>query len=203
MKKHFTPKTYLLVLFLIPLLSSCKQQCDQFSRQSELLTIGLFPQDRTTYEFRSTDDDTNVLNLTNRQFDFSEAYEIDTSFGADSDCYSNHITVFSFDSLPFSLENEMAYDFIDSDAEGTFLRYWAINQDNQIIDGISYELPYRNDEIQRDINNLTEDQITVNGETFRDVLRVDMSVINMTLFVERNRGLQGILYQGELYTRVN
>jgi hypothetical protein len=167
-----------------------------------MLTIGLFPQNRSSYQFESVNDPTNVLSLTNRRFDFSDAYEMST-LGEDEDCYSNHVTVFSFDNLPFSLENEMAYDFFDSDPYGAFLKYWVIDQDNQLIDGISYDVPYRDNEIRRDIDNLTNDQITIDGVVFRDVLRIDMSVVDMALFIERNRGLRGIIYQGELYTLVN
>ena len=89
-------------------------------------------------------------------------------------------------------------------SQGGSDRYLFVNQaGDEIIADLTYELPPDNGRILRDINNLVISRLTVNGETFDDVMRIELNAVNITLFVERGKGLQGIMYGGEIYRRID
>lgn len=202
MRNIMTKIHWLYVLILILLLSSCETQCGPFDRQSELMTIVLFPEQVQHYEFEQPNNpNAEILRLTKERFEFSEAYV--EKCGNDCDCVSSHTTRYQFESLPMALGNEITYEFIVSDPLFSTMTYTVFNLDFQILDDTEYKFPTENREILRDINNLVATQLTVNGETFNDVLTVNLDRANMTLFVERRKGLQGILYQGQLYRRTD
>lgn len=202
MKKTTFPKAFWLFLFVIPLLSSCTYSCDEFPRNSQMLTIVFFPDGLPSYEFARPDDpNANTIRLIQQRFDFSEAYEQADS--DDSDCYSTHRTRYSSDELPFLLGNDLAYGHIEADPIEATIRYLAFQAGDEIIADLTYELPPDNGRILRDINNLVISRLTVNGETFDDVMRIELNAVNITLFVERGKGLQGILYGGEIYRRID
>jgi hypothetical protein len=202
MKNRFVSKICWLFLVTILLFSSCLRfQCEEFNRQSETLTIVFFPEDLSTYEFAKTDDPNEVIRLLRVRYDFSEEYNIRDS--DDYDCYSTHTTRYSSLELPFFLGNDLSYGYFGADPIDATIRFLALNAGDQIIGGRTYELPPDNPRILRDINNLVQEQIMVNGETFNDVLQINMNSLETTLFVERNQGLQGILINGELYRRIN
>lgn len=206
MKNICTPKVCWLFLFMLSLLSCyTTNQCEEFNRQSEMMTVVFFPQELPNYEFARTDNpNAGTLRLTRRRFEFSEAYEEDCDDDDQPcDCYATHRTRYELEHFLLSFGNDLSYGYRDVDPVAATIRYLAFNQDGRIIDDLTCGFPPDDSGINRDINNLVEEEITINGETFNDVMVIELTVVNVTFFVERNKGLQGILFGGEIYRRID
>lgn len=203
MKRLFTPY---LFLFIILVSSSCERlRCDGFDRFNPVIDIALFSDESPVYEFTNTINSTNDVDLTfNRQsIEFSSPYN-DTCQTTDGcNCYSTYRTRYYSPELQLGIGNDIAILYEDEFALELIARYLSFDENNQITDGQNIDFSPFDDEIIRDVNNLVRNELVINGETFNEALRIDFNAKNITLFVERFRGLQGILYEGNLYKRIN
>jgi hypothetical protein len=203
MKKISTPKIYWLLLFIIPLLTSCETlRCDSFDPFNPVLDLALFPTDIPTYEFTSTSDAGGVtLTFEKQVIEFSGSYQDNCNNANGCNCYATYRTRYFSQGLQLALGNDIAMLFEYEEPIELVTRYLSFDANNQITDGQNIDFPPFYNEIVRDVNNLTRNEIIINGELFNNAIRIDFNQENITLIVERFNGLQGILYQGELYRR--
>ena len=203
MKNRSIQKSYIWLLFLIPLFTSCQIDCPAFDRQTETLSLQLFPQDRQRYDFVNTVGSVApLLRFERNQYEFSEAYKQGCGAGP-CDCFLNHRQIYEEVNTGLVFINEILIFHDREDAISTSSQYSIRN----IISGASdlqvFNLPLDNVEIRNEINTLLSDQLTVMNEVFNDVLRLELQDTNITLLIERDRGLQGIVYQDELCTLID
>ena len=201
--KTLSKKTFSLFLLLLTLaLSSCEINCPSFDQQSEILSLRLFPEDKQQYDFVNFNGSgASLLRFEKQQFEFSEPYS-DSCFGfSPCDCSTNHDTLYAFENLQLINRFTIGFDF--EDPTSTIANFVIVDFNFTVTNGETFRFSADNGEIQEAISDLIQDEITIDGETFNDVLRVDTNLLNITLFIERNRGLRGIIYQDELYTLID
>jgi hypothetical protein len=198
MKKLLRQKVYFWLLLMIPVLTSCEINCPGFDQQIEIMSLRLFPEDKQQYDFVNfSGGSASILRFEKQKFEFSEPYKDYCSGFGPCDCTTRHETLYEFEDL--QITNELWIGFEFEDPKSTIFRYGVIDFGNSVADGQNLTFTADNSEIQEAIDNIIQNEITIDGETFNNVLRLDLTNLNISLFVERNRGLQGILYQDEMY----
>ena len=87
MKKHFIFKIHILLLFTIPLLSSCELDCPAFDNQIAAISLNLFPDERQQYIFANfSSSGTSQLRFDKSTYEFTEAYKQPCGFPSPCDC---------------------------------------------------------------------------------------------------------------------
>ena len=191
-------KKYLLFLFIIPLFTSCEIDCPAFDTQSKVLSIALFPQELERYDFINLGN--TLLRFAKSEFEESEAYTKGCgSPGNSCNCDTWRTAIYSSEDIELSIADNILVEHRLEVPEKITIQYYTRKDDDFQSSRFRFDI----EEIEADIDALITPQQSIMNETFTNLVRIDLDDPEISLIIEKDRGLQGIIYEGELFKRIN